>query len=173
MKKTCCASPLFAMERSSIPSGVSMLGDAAIWSLAKTAFLCSRKVPAAQVLKCYDWAIAMREAGRCVMLGAHSQLEKDVLHYLLKGSQPVVVVLARGMKKSLEPALEAEVTRGRLLIVAPFPLEVKRVTAETSMARNRFMLEHAEEVVVGYASPGGTLARIISGDLFTMPLERL
>ncbi|MBS1941170.1 MAG: DNA-binding protein, partial [Bacteroidetes bacterium] len=74
-------------------------GNALIWDLSKTAFLCSRKVPAAVVLKCYDWAVAMREAGTCVMLGAHSPLEKDVLHYLLKGTQPVVLVLARGMKK--------------------------------------------------------------------------
>jgi hypothetical protein len=27
----------------------------------KTAFLCSRKVPASVVLKCYDWAIEQRE----------------------------------------------------------------------------------------------------------------
>ena len=67
---------------------MELLGNTAIWDLPRTAFLCSRNVPAAQVLKCYDWAIAMRDAGTCVLLGAHSQLEKDVLHYLLKGDQP-------------------------------------------------------------------------------------
>lgn len=138
------------------------IGEPALWQLSKTAFLCSRKVPAAQVLKCYDWAIAMRDAGQCVMLGAHSQLEKDVLHYLLKGTQPVVLVLARGMKKRLEPELEAEVEKGRLLVAAPFPSEVKRVTAETAMERNRFMVEHAVEVVVGHASAGGGLASLVA-----------
>lgn len=162
MKRICWASPLFAMEGSSVPPGVSMLGDAGIWSLPKTAFLCSRKVPAAQVLKCYDWAIAMRDMGKCVMLGAHSQLEKDVLHYLLKGTQPVVLVLARGMKNRLEPELEAEVKKGRLLVVAPFPVEVKRVTAESAMERNRFMADHAEEVVLGHASTGGRLAGLMA-----------
>jgi hypothetical protein len=136
-----------------------MMGNKAIWDLPKTAFLCSRKVPAAQVLKCYDWAIAMRDVGRCVMLGAHSQLEKDVLHYLLKGTQPVVVVLARGMKKKLEPELLAEVERGRLLLVSPFTPEVARVTSATAMMRNRFMLEHSQSVVTGHIDPMGQLAQ--------------
>lgn len=141
---------------------MEMLGNTDIWKLPKTAFLCSRKVPAAQVLKCYDWAIAMREAGTCVMLGAHSQLEKDVLHYLLKGAQPVVLVLARGMKKKLEPELQAHVDKGRLLVVALFPKQVTRVTADTAMERNRFVLKHARDVVVGYAQTGGSLAALLS-----------
>lgn len=135
------------------------LGDLGLWELHKTAFLCSRKVPAAQVLKCYDWAIAMRDAGKCVMLGAHSQLEKDVLHYLLKGDQPVVIVLARGMKKKMEPELLAEVERGRLLLVSPFNPEVARVTSDTAMMRNRFMLKHGQSVVTGYIDPMGQLAQ--------------
>jgi len=150
------------MEAISKLAGVTMLGDPAIWELPKTAFLCSRKVPASQVLKCYDWAIAMREAGKCVMLGAHSQLEKDVLHYLLKGTQPVVVVLARGMKKKLEQELQAHVEKGRLLVVAPFPQHVPRVTSETAMERNRFILKHAQAAVVGYAQSGGALTALLS-----------
>lgn len=57
---------------------MEMRGNTAIWKLPKTAFLCSRKVPAAQVLKCDDRANTMREAGTGVMLGAHSRLEKEV-----------------------------------------------------------------------------------------------
>ena len=140
----------------------SFLGDQAIWKLHKTAFLCSRKVPAAQVLKCYDWAIAMRDAGKCVMLGAHSQLEKDVLHYLLKGEQPVVVVLARGMKKRLDEGLAPEVAKGRLLVVAPLELQATRVTEKTAALRNAFMLQHAQEVVVGHVDPNGSLAKSLA-----------
>ncbi len=148
--------------RAEVPPPVSMLGDPALWVLPKTAFLCSRKVSAAQVLKCYDWAIAMREAGRCVMLGAHSPLEKDVLHYLLKGSQPVVLVLARGMKKRLEPPLKAEVSKGRLLVVSPFLPTLTRISSLTALARNRFMLQHAQQVVVGMVSATGSVAHVLS-----------
>ena len=82
---------------------VEFHGNNQLLDLHKTAFLCSRDIPATVVLKCYDWAIAQREAGICVISGFHSVLEKDVLAYLLKGTQPVIVALARGMKARMEP----------------------------------------------------------------------
>lgn len=78
------------------------LGNLSLLELKKTAFLCSRKVPASIILKCYDWAIQQREEGNCVIIGFHSQIEKDVLHYMLKGNQPIIVVLARDLKSNLE-----------------------------------------------------------------------
>ena len=145
-----------------MPVNFQYAGDIGLWELPKTAFLCSRKVPAAQVLKCYDWAIAMREAGRCVMLGAHSQLEKDVLHYLLKGAQPVVLVLARGLLKRPDPVLQPEIDKGRLLVVAPLGHTVIRVTARTAAARNEFLLAHAQRIVVGHSEAGGSLAAALA-----------
>jgi hypothetical protein len=59
------------------------IGNLEHLKLPKTAFLCSRQIPASAVLKCYDWAIAQREAGNCIISGFHSQIEKDVLHYLV------------------------------------------------------------------------------------------
>jgi predicted Rossmann fold nucleotide-binding protein DprA/Smf involved in DNA uptake len=62
-------------------------GNTELLKLHKTAFLCSRKVSASALLKCYDWAIKQREKEVCVISGFHSQIEKDVLHYLLKGEK--------------------------------------------------------------------------------------
>ena len=56
------------------------IGNIDLLKLPKTAFLCSRKVPATVVLKCYDWAIEQREEGNCIISGFHSVIEKDVLH---------------------------------------------------------------------------------------------
>lgn len=39
------------------------IGNIDLLKLPKTAFLCSRKVPATVVLKCYDWAIEKSEPG--------------------------------------------------------------------------------------------------------------
>jgi hypothetical protein len=75
------------------------LGNTELLELHKIAFLCSRKIPASVVLKCYDWAIAQRKRGNCIISGFHSTIEKDVFHYLLQGTQPVILALARGMKK--------------------------------------------------------------------------
>lgn len=130
--------------------------------LHKTAFLCSRDIPASVVLKCYDWAIEQRNLGNCVISGFHSKIEKDVFHYLLAGSQPIIMALARGIKGKIEPDLKTAVDAERLLLVTPFAEDVKRVTEETAERRNRFMIELANEVVVGYASKGGMLERLIA-----------
>ena len=142
---------------------VSSVGNSEVLKLHKTAFLCSRQIPASVVLKCYDWAIEQRDQGNCVISGFHSKIEKDVFHYLLSGTQPVIIALARGMKEKIEPDLKAAVGAGRLLIVTPFENSVKRVTAETAERRNRFMIALADEVVIGYyADKGGMLARLVA-----------
>lgn len=137
------------------------IGNKALIELPKTAFLCSRKVPANVVLKCYDWAIEQREAGKCVISGFHSQLEKDVLHYLLKGQQPIIVALARGLKQQIEPELQDAFDSGRLLIITPFDKKVTRVSEETAAVRNQVMIEMADEIVVGFVSEGGKLEELL------------
>ena len=57
------------------------LGNIDLLKLPKSAFLCSRKVPASVVIKCYDRAIEQREKGNCVINSFHSQIEKDILYY--------------------------------------------------------------------------------------------
>ena len=137
-------------------------GNQELLKLHKTAFLCSRKCPADIVLKSYDWAIERREKGDCIISGFHSKVEKDVLHYLLKGSQPVILALARGFKKRLEPEIKKALNNNRLLIITPFEEKVKRVTFETANYRNRLMTEVADEIFVAYASKGGNLESLIS-----------
>jgi len=139
------------------------LGNIDLLKLPKIAFLCSRKVPASAVLKCYDWAIAQRETGNCVISGFHSQLEKDVFHYLLKGKQPIIIALARGLKEKLEPELQKPLDEGRLLIITPFEKTLKRVTEKTAATRNKMMIDLADSITVGFASAGGHLEEQLKG----------
>ena len=136
-------------------------GNKDLLKQSKTAFLCSRSIPASAVLKCYDWAIAQREAGNCIISGFHSQLEKDVFHYLLKGNQPIIIALARGLKEKVEPELIKPLEQGRILIVTPFEKSVKRVTEQTAEIRNKMMIELADSITIGYASEGGKLESIL------------
>jgi predicted Rossmann fold nucleotide-binding protein DprA/Smf involved in DNA uptake len=139
------------------------IGNYEILQHPKTAFLCSRKVPASIVLKCYDWAIEQRNAGNCIISGFHSQIEKDVLHYLLKGKQPIILVLARGLKDKVDPELQASVEQGRLLIITPFDKSIKRVTEATAEVRNKLMIELADTITVGYLNPEGQLVNLLNG----------
>lgn len=145
------------------------LGNIEILKLHKTAFLCSRKVPASVVLKCYDWAIEQREKEECVISGFHSQIEKDVLHYLLKGTQPIIIALARGLKTILEPEFQQHIDNGRILIITPFDKQVKRVTEQTAAIRNSMMLELADTITIGFASVGGQLEKMVA----TVPFKQI
>ena len=140
---------------------VDHIGNLELLKLPKTAFLCSREIPASIVLKCYDWAIAQRKQGNCIISGFHSKIEKDVLHYLLKGNQPIIVVMARGLKQRLEPEFKSELKKGRLLIISPFEKEVKRITTKTAVIRNQLMIDLAENVAVGFISKGGNLEKVL------------
>lgn len=140
---------------------MKFVGNYQLLQLPKTAFLCSRKVPASIVLKCYDWAIHQRNAGRCVVSGFHSQIEKDVLHYLLKGDQPIIVALARGLKKRIESEFVEACKKNRLLIITPFAQNIVRVTQQTANKRNELMVELADEIFVAYAQPEGNVERLV------------
>jgi hypothetical protein len=95
------------------------------------------------------------------MSGFHSQIERDVFHYLLRGKQPIIVALARGLKQRLEPELAKEIQKNRLLIITPFESGVTRVTQETANGRNNLMAELADQIVVAYAQPGGNIERLV------------
>lgn len=147
------------------------LGNTDLLMLPKTAFLCSRQVPASVVLKCYDWAIEQREQSNCIISGFHSQIEKDVLHYLLKGKQPIIIALARGLKEKLEPEFVKPLEQGRLLIITPFDKSVKRVSSQNAQTRNQLMTTLADQITIGYARPGGQLEKLLHA--IGKPIERV
>jgi hypothetical protein len=137
------------------------IGNIELLQRPKTAFLCSRQVPASIVLKSFDWAREMCRVQKCVISGNHSQIEKDVFHFLLKGKQPLILALARAMKHRIERELQEVLSSNRLLIVTPFAETIKRVTEETARKRNSMMAEMADELFVAYAQPCGNVERLV------------
>jgi predicted Rossmann fold nucleotide-binding protein DprA/Smf involved in DNA uptake len=138
----------------------TFLGNKALLDLPKTAFLSSRRIPPEKVLACYDWATAQRDAGRCVISGFHSDLEKDVLKFLLKGRQPLIVVLARRLYDQTPEEWTAALNENRLLIVST--TSAARAGESTTRQRNRYIVDHADRVVLGALTPGGNLASLIA-----------
>ena len=137
------------------------IGNIDMLDLHKTAFLCSRKIPGDVILKCHDWAVRMRDEGRCVISGFHSAIERDVLQCLLRGKQPLIIVLARGLKQKIEAELKTHLNNGRLLIISPFNKDIKRITAQTAIERNRLMIEIADSIVVGFCRPDGSISKLL------------
>lgn len=149
------------------------LGNRDLLKLHKAAFLCSRKIPAQAVLKCYDWAIEQREQGNCVISGFHSQIEKDVFHYLAKGSQPIILALPRGLKQRWEPEIRTLLQTGRFLIITPFDRSLTRITKENATIRNQLMIELADEVIIGYKDPDGQLSNLLDNNETDRPVYYL
>lgn len=136
-------------------------GNKDILKQEKTAFLCSQKCPADVVLKSYDWAKYKREEGVCIICSNHSQIEKDVFDILLKGKQPLILVLPRNMKKRWELEIVKAINQNRLLIIAPYDNPVKRVTRETAIKKNKTIIELADHITVGYKTLNGQLDQLL------------
>lgn len=139
----------------------SYLGNLELLNQYKIGFLCSRKVPAEIILQTYDWAIEQREKGICVISGFHSKIEKDVLHYLAKGKQPIIVVLARSLYKQLPNIFEKLLNENRLLIITPFAESVTRTNKQTAIKRNKLIIELANEIKTPFVSKNGLLAKLL------------
>lgn len=131
------------------------LGNKDLLKLPKTAFLASNTISSETVLCCYDWATEMRHQGRCVVSGFSSKLEKDVLHFLLKGKQPIIMVLARQMYKVVPTDLKEALEQNRLLIISTS--QAVRQSRATALARNRYVCEMADEIMLVGAAEGNSL----------------
>ena len=124
---------------------VEYLGNQELLKLKKTAFLASSTISSETVLWCYDWATEMRNRGECVVSGFSSKLEQDVLHFLLKGSQPIVIVLARRMYKVIPDEIKEPLAQNRLLIISVS--HAIRQSKVTAMARNKYVCEMADKIL--------------------------
>ncbi len=139
---------------------LTYLGNKLILTNHKIAFFCSQKCPSHLILKSYDWAIEQRENGVCIISGFHSKIEKDVLDFLLKGNQPIIMILARNMKKRFPAEQRKAIKENRLLIISPFDDKVTQNSKESCYKRNEVILELADEIVVSFATKNGKLEKL-------------
>ncbi|WP_221406743.1 hypothetical protein [Ekhidna lutea] len=102
-----------------------------------------------------------RDKGHCVIIGNHSQIEKDVFDILIRGVQPMILVLARGMMKVWDARVLEAIDEKRLLVLSPFEPSVSRVSRKTAEIRNHKIIELADELVIGYKSKGGQLDALL------------
>lgn len=124
---------------------MNYLGNHELLSFPKTAFLASSTIPPNMVLKCYDWATQMAKEGKCVVSGFSSHLEREVLHFLAKGKQPIILVLARQMYKQIPAELQPLLDANRLLIISVS--KAVRQSRVTAHARNKYICEIADQIL--------------------------
>ena len=124
----------------SLPPGTVYRGS--LWLLDEplTALFCSNRCPGGIILKTYDLARAMRDAGVPVIGGFQTPMERECLRLLLRGAQP----------RDWRTALDED----RLLVLSPFTSTVRRPTAQLAAQRNDLVSELAHQVFIAHAAPG-------------------
>ncbi len=143
--------------------GLPSLGNTAILSQpSKVAFLSSRRVMPAAVMRCYDWATEARDTGLCVASGFQSALERDVLSFLLYGASPIIMVLARSLWKTVPKEYRKPIAAGSMLVVSPVSQSCSRVSAETAERRNGWLLDHCTNAIFASLDPEGSLACLVA-----------
>ena len=137
------------------PSELTALGNFDLLALSKTALFCSARCPGSVILAAYDQAALWRDAGRCIISGFHSPVEKECLRILLRGSQPIILCPARALPKRIPAEWHTPLAEGRLLILSGFAATEKRVTTELATRRNALVAALANDVCFAHITPGG------------------
>lgn len=142
------------------PARLHTLGDASLLAAPLTALFCSARCPGEAILRAYDQAARWRDTGRAVIGGFHSPMEHECLRLLLRGPQPVVVGLARGLPARLPPEFRPALASGRLLLLTSAPVAERRATRTSAARRNLLVAALATEVWFAHIAPGGQMERL-------------
>ncbi len=137
-------------------STVTVIGNPTLLQQPLLGLFSSVRCPGDAIVRAYDLARELRDAGVPTIGGFHSPMEKECLDLLLRGQQPVVVCPARSLNGMRTPsAWRPAVQEGRLLVASPFEAHHRRVTAELARQRNAFVAALSSAVLVLHAAPGG------------------
>ena len=134
------------------------LGNLDLLDHSKTAFLASSTIPTDMVLRCYDWAQQASRGSECIVSGFSSHLEKRVLHFLIRGTCPIILVLARHMYKRVPDELQSLLDSGRLLIIST--TKATRQSRTTAYARNLYICELVDKIIMVGVNEGSSLASL-------------
>lgn len=141
---------------------LSAIGNRDLLCCRPLALFCSIKCPGDVIVRTYDLIRHIRDAGIPMIGGFHSPMEKDCLTLLLRGTQPVIVCPARSIDGMRMPSnWQKPLADGRLLILSSFATRHRRMTAELSETRNRFVAALAAQILVTHAAPGSKTERFI------------
>jgi len=142
-----------------VPAQWVGVGNAALLNEPLLGLISSRECPGQVLMETLERVPEWVAAGRIIVSGFHSPLEQQVLRSLLRREGRAVKVLARGMS-DYRPLVEERdsLAAGRLLVLTAFEPTVRRVSRETALMRNQYVVALSTELIVPYVSGGSPLA---------------
>ena len=156
-----------------------VLGNPDLLQERLVGIFCSQKCPGELILKAFDLARELREKQVAVIGGFHSPVEKEMLPILMRGTQPIVICLARELETYRIPAeYKSALNEGRLLLVSPFSGKgFTRITHETATLRNRLIGSLSTSILLIHAQPGGNIEKLCqewfsnNREIFALPSQ--
>lgn len=145
------------------PERLSLVGNPRLLDRCLTALFCSSRLPGDLLVRSYDIGRALAAAGVPIISGFQSPVERELLTLLLAGSGSIVLCPARGLETmALQPAWQRALASGRMLLLSPFPAEIRRATLRLSERRNRIAAALASRILIIHATPGGRLSHLVN-----------
>ena len=143
------------------------VGETALLDEPLLGLIASRECPGHVLLETLDRVPEWVKAGRVIVSGFHSPLERQVLRSLLRRKGRAVKVLARGFggqSADYRPTPEERepLASGRMLVISAFAPSVIRITRATALTRNRLVLALATDIVAPHVATGSPLAALLS-----------
>lgn len=139
------------------------IGNPALLTESLLGFIASRQCPGHVFIETLERVPQWAKVGRVLVSGFHSPLEQQVLRSLLRRQGRAVKVLARGMTDFRPQPEECEpLATGRMLVITACPPDMRRITRETALARNRLVLALASETVAPCIAADSPLAALLN-----------
>ena len=131
-------------------------GNENIMKTNKLAFFSSDNCPPEIYLELMDFAMKVIEKEITIISGFHTNVEREVLEILIKGKQPIIICPAREISDYIIPEkFDAAYNEGRLLFASEFSGNKKRISRTTSIVRNRYVSEIADNIFIPFAKKSG------------------
>ncbi len=134
------------------------LGNLGLLDKHRIGFLAGSKIASLSVIPTLDWAIeTSKHEDVSIVSGFHSQMEREVLDFLLKGKCGIICVLARSIYKKVPPKFREAYNAGRVLFISPFQTNAIRADRQVCQHRNEYVASLSDQLVFSSLTPESSL----------------
>ncbi len=145
---------LFSMES---------LGNLLLFERKRIGYLAASRIITVSVLPTLDWAIeTAKNEDVTIVSGFHSQMEREVLDFLLKGRCGIICVLARSIYKKVPPKFQEAYNADRVLFISPFQTTAIRASRQDCQQRNEFIASISDQLVFSSLTSESSLYPLFS-----------
>lgn len=137
------------------------LGNTALLNRHRIGFMAGSKSSPLSVLPSIDWAAEIaRHDDVAIVSGFHSQLERQVLDFLLDGKCGIICVLARSIYKKVPPKFLKAFNDNRVLFISHCNNSTVMASRILCRQRNEYVASISDELVFSSLTPDSSLYEI-------------